>query len=314
MFLRRENSLMKNKQLVNLLWSDSDIGGAEVYAKKVAMLASGRIISLRRISIFHLYELFSLLFSRDSVFIFHDFRASLFSIFRLTSRNDIIVIHGPTIYPKLASILFTILSRFVRNVITVQKDMLSLKHVHNIIFLENEASLPFSCNFSGLDFVYFGRVNESKGVGSLCKWWSDKKLSSVLHIIGDGPSLFDYCVRYNRDNIQFHGPLSHEDMQPILEKCSFYISLSDREGLSLALAEAMSIGLVPIVRCIPSQMYLEKQGFPLIIDEPSLANIVQAYLYMPRDDVYKLRSQVRNLWSVRNPGRWANFWKQFPHS
>ncbi|MDG1818274.1 MAG: glycosyltransferase [Porticoccaceae bacterium] len=303
---------MKSKAIINLLWSDADIGGAEVYARKVAHLTCGRVISLRGSSLSELLELFTLLFSRESVFVFHDFRASMFSFARFFYRHDTIIIHGPTTRPKLANALFTILSNFVGNVISVNKGMLSLKHVGNIIYLENEANLPFSCDLAGSDFVYFGRINESKGVRRLCKWWSEQDFSLVLHLIGDGPSLGELSRRYQCKNIRFHGPLSHEDMRLILEECCFYISLSEREGLSLALAEAMSVGLIPIVMSIPSQLYLGNEGFPLIEDEISLSYLLKDYLSKSNEEIHALRNQVRVLWADRNPGTWTKFWEEFP--
>ena len=80
----------------------------------------------------------------------------------------------------------------------------------------------------------------------------------------------------------------------------------------MALAEAMSVGLIPIVMSIPSQLYLGNEGFPLIEDEISLSYLLKDYLSKSNEEIHALRNQVRVLWADRNPGTWTKFWEEFP--
>ncbi len=75
-------------------------------------------------------------------------------------------------------------------------------------------------------------------------------------IIGDGPDLASsrqWIVDRNLgDRIRFLGRLSPAEVGVELAKCQAILLMSDYEGLPVALLEAMAVGVVPIVRAIPS--------------------------------------------------------------
>ncbi len=74
-------------------------------------------------------------------------------------------------------------------------------------------------------------------------------LGYKLTIIGDGPErlMLEKLARDRNINATFMGNLSARDVQMHLEKASFFLQVSDYEGLSFSLLEAMACGVVPVV-------------------------------------------------------------------
>jgi glycosyltransferase involved in cell wall biosynthesis len=74
-------------------------------------------------------------------------------------------------------------------------------------------------------------------------------LSIRLTIVGDGPEKTSLELHAQQLNAQVHftGNLSPEEVKKHLKKSKYFLQMSDYEGLSFSLLEAMSLGLVPIV-------------------------------------------------------------------
>lgn len=103
-----------------------------------------------------------------------------------------------------------------------------------------------------IDMVYVGRLAKVKQ-----PWQFVEVLAAVRKsipavtgmMIGQGPLMADLRRQAQRlgvgDNIQFVGKSS--DVEAILSRCKVFLLTSRSEGLSIAMAEAMAAGAVPVV-------------------------------------------------------------------
>lgn len=96
-----------------------------------------------------------------------------------------------------------------------------------------------------------------------------KETSSTLAIIGSGPEEERLKVLANQINadVTFFGEMKKEEVIEIFFISTIYVNISDHEGLSFALLEAMACGLPSIVSNIPGNTHVitdSKDG--IIID------------------------------------------------
>ena len=253
----------------SILYSNKSYGGAEIYVRK---LRNDFNIDFYSIKSYNYFKLIHVCFFEKSI-VFHDVRAALFKFTR-PFKNDKIVIHGPGKNPRLIKVIVILLSFTNCEIIMVSKDLFSkFNGSKKIILLENSSNFDnINLKLNSFDFIYFGRLEPSKGCDILIDFWINKKINKNLHIIGDG-SLYNKYKNKTNLNVILHGPLEQSEIKKIIENnCAYYISLSFREGLSLSLLEALSSGLIPIVANIPSQKFISKKyGFKLI--EENLSNL-----------------------------------------
>lgn len=91
-------------------------------------------------------------------------------------------------------------------------------------------------------YVYLGRVNEVKGVRTLCK--AAAQLDKKLIVIGDGELLPELKETYkNCSHIEFKGLMQWEDFMPILQKARFMVLPAEwSENNPLTVIESQSLG------------------------------------------------------------------------
>ena len=91
-------------------------------------------------------------------------------------------------------------------------------------------------------YVYLGRVNEVKGVRTLCK--AAAQLDKKLIVIGDGESLPELKETYkNCSHIEFKGQMQWEEFMPILQKARFMVLPAEwSENNPLTVIESQSLG------------------------------------------------------------------------
>ena len=80
--------------------------------------------------------------------------------------------------------------------------------------------------------------------------------SSCLIIIGDGPLLSEYKMKYKKENIYFEGKKSN--VIKCLNLCNIFISSSESEGLPNSVLEAISCDLIPILSNIPQHLEIKE--------------------------------------------------------
>lgn len=110
------------------------------------------------------------------------------------------------------------------------------------------------CNFIDVDkvknpcfekkkyYVYLGRVNEVKGIRTLCK--AAAAFEYKLLVIGDGELLPELQTQYRGiTNIEFKGQMEWNDFRPIIEGAKFMVIPSEwSENNPLTVIEAQSLG------------------------------------------------------------------------
>ena len=91
-------------------------------------------------------------------------------------------------------------------------------------------------------YVYLGRVNEVKGVRTLCK--AAARLDKKVIVIGDGELLPELKETYkNCSHIEFKGQMQWEDFMPILQKARFMVLPAEwSENNPLTVIESQSLG------------------------------------------------------------------------
>ncbi len=89
-----------------------------------------------------------------------------------------------------------------------------------------------------------------------------KACNTQLTILGDGPlreELENFAQRIGA-NVNFLGNQSQELMKTFFQRAKLFVLLSDYEGMSFALLQAMASGCVPVVSRIPGNMELVTNG------------------------------------------------------
>lgn len=92
-------------------------------------------------------------------------------------------------------------------------------------------------------YVYLGRVNEVKGVRTLCK--AAAQLPHKLIVIGDGPLSEELKVKSEESGapIEFKGQMQWEEFRPILEGARFMVLPAEwSENNPLTVIESQSLG------------------------------------------------------------------------
>lgn len=134
-----------------------------------------------------------------------------------------------------------------------------VKHIDNGVDIEKFAAA--SSPVFKHSFVCFGRIASHKGLERAIDTLEILRTrfpEAELRIIGndaDGtlPRLrAKYAPLLREGSVKIKTGLSDESIARSLKECSFFISASEYEGFGLALVEALSAGLVPIVNQIPS--------------------------------------------------------------
>lgn len=291
----------------SILYSDKDFGGAEIYVRNLKSKFSIDFISIKKLSLFSVLRTVM----TENKVVLHDLRAACLKFLRPFS-NDLIVIHGPGKFKSLTRIIVNLLRLTNSEIIVVSDDLFKMFNLkYKITLLKNFSSFSdISLSKNNIDFVYFGRLEKSKGVENLVDFWKKNMSLETLHLIGDG-QLHSKLKKINIPNVIVHGSLSQNLIKKIIkDNCRFYISLSLREGHSLSLLEALSCGLIPLVINIPTQQFIMKDyGFELINSSlNNLINIIKKYNHKSLNNTSK---EIREkFYKYSNEKYFYSFWKK----
>jgi glycosyltransferase involved in cell wall biosynthesis len=187
-------------------------------------------------------------------------KPSLIKIGRGGEHFDLSLVHGKRLAGRLAYRALKHASGYIANSREIVDDLLD-HHVSpgRIFAVPNGVEMPdidsadVSRRTDGLgprQYVYLGRLDPEKRIelmlmGFAC--FSDS--SATLTIIGDGDCRFQLELLVRELGLQgrvaFQGRT--DDVSKYLRSAHFYLSTSASEGMSNALLEAMSFGVVPLV-------------------------------------------------------------------
>ena len=160
------------------------------------------------------------------------------------------------------------------------KIFLAEKNIQNnvtIITGSINSSVESIQNERSIDLIFVGRLSPIKQINQFIEITAN--ISRKIHdvravIVGDGPLLNDmqeYAAKLNvSDNVEFLG--KKENVGEILASSKIFILTSKSEGLSIALAEAMVAGVVPVVSDIGELSDLVKDGVNGYLIEPNNTN------------------------------------------
>lgn len=131
-----------------------------------------------------------------------------------------------------------------------------------------------------IDVVFVGRLNPIKQVDQFIE--IVHRVSQTIPevkaaIVGDGPLMKDLKSdverRHLSGNVEFLG--KREDVEAILGRSKVFVLTSKSEGSSIAMAEAMSVGAVPVVANVGELADLVQNGVNGYVIEP---NAVDRYV------------------------------------
>ena len=125
----------------------------------------------------------------------------------------------------------------------------------------------------GLTVVYSGRLDPEKRVRMLVDLWP-KVLAvhpnATLLILGTGTEEGD-LIKHAGNNIKFFGNI--DNVAPYLQISDVFVSLSETEGLSNSLLEAMACGVAPVVTRVGGAVDLIKDGVSGVLIPVDDANL-----------------------------------------
>jgi glycosyltransferase involved in cell wall biosynthesis len=134
-----------------------------------------------------------------------------------------------------------------------------------------------------------------------------KKINFTLHIIGDGPllpTLRKELAIYPPERIVIHGQVPLSRVQELMAAMHILISVSEFEGTSISMLEAMGQGVVPVVTDIASGVrdVIEPQTTGWVVpvgDMPAMANVLA------------MLDADRNLLSAAGAAAWARIHRDY---
>jgi alpha-1,3-mannosyltransferase len=138
-----------------------------------------------------------------------------------------------------------------------QSDADTLKTVGLDPVVMRNPIVPIQGVFSeGKDLLYLGRLSQNKRVGKLIDWLSqihNRGYKGQLHIVGNDPEGLqkDYEAQARAlkvsDQVHFHGFIDADRLAELCRRSAYCVSASRYEGYGLAMVEAMSAGVLPVM-------------------------------------------------------------------
>jgi glycosyltransferase involved in cell wall biosynthesis len=152
-----------------------------------------------------------------------------------------------------------------------------------IEFIPNGVSLVTEKSTAlNFDLVTVCRLISLKNIDKMIR--ASVKTNTSVAVVGSGPE--EYNLRELADslgaNVTFFGQLDKNEVTKILLRSKIYLNLSDHEGLSFSLLEAMSCGLPSIVSNIQGNTNVINSGLDGIVvdveNENQLINAIKTLM------------------------------------
>lgn len=132
-------------------------------------------------------------------------------------------------------------------------------------------------------FVYLGRVNEVKGIRTLCK--AADALPYKLIVVGGGELLPELQEQYKNSDIEFIGQMEWNDFRPIIEGAKFMVLPSEwSENNPLTVIESQSLG-TPVLGA-------RIGGIPELIEEGVTGMTFES------GNVEDLKEKIKLMWNA----------------
>jgi len=131
---------------------------------------------------------------------------------------------------------------------------------------------PFKRLGEKLELLYVGRIEAKKGLITLLKLMHGLDCERFrLTIVGSGPyerQLVNDIRRLGLKNVEFVGRVSEEQLHKLYGRSSVFLLLSEYEGHSVALTEAMAFSLTPIATDVGGNRYVLSSDSGFLIKYP----------------------------------------------
>ena len=116
-----------------------------------------------------------------------------------------------------------------------------------IVLKPNSLQMGFDIEAKKNNYVYVGRLEESKGILKLLEIWDQLDEKYILTIVGGGDIEAQLRQKYKKPNIIFRGKCSREETMAIVSHSKYLLQPSLLyETFGLTIIEAMSAG-VPVI-------------------------------------------------------------------
>jgi glycosyltransferase involved in cell wall biosynthesis len=182
-----------------------------------------------------------------------------------------------------------------------QKDKLKSLGVNDnkILINPNSIDVPFNIKKEKENYVYVGRLEQSKGIVELLRAWKQLDEKFVLVIIGSGELEDTLKKEFKSKNIIFKGKCSREETLENISRSKYLIQSSFLyETFGLTILEAMSFGVPVIGFDIGTRSNLiidEVNGF-LIKPENLKSTIERSYEYKNYQDLSRNALKTAKLY------------------
>ena len=172
---------------------------------------------------------------------------------------------------------------------------------NNTRYIPNGVDIPIESKFDReIDIVCVSRLVNWKNVDLVIRAASELNLS--LLIIGEGPEQkkLEDLANQLQVSVNFQGQLPPEMVSSWLERSKYFLLLSDYEGLSFALLEAMARGVVPVVSTNEGNLSVIESGKNGMVSSINLKEVVRCITYLEQNpDIARAMSKAATE-DVRN--------------
>jgi alpha-1,3-mannosyltransferase len=161
---------------------------------------------------------------------------------------------------------------------------------------------PFDWMYrGGKDFLYVGRLSENKDIERLIPF-VQRLRNHKLNIVGSGDEKIRDRLKaaiksFNLESvIRLHGYLTREELQSIIAQCGFAVSAARYEGFGMAIVEAMSAGLLPVVQ--QNEAFREicrDSGCGLLVDFKDSSEAASKFMRWQENSLDEERSKARDF-------------------
>ena len=157
---------------------------------------------------------------------------------------------------------------------------------NRIVLKPNSLNMTFDKNLDKKNYIYVGRLEESKGIYTLLEEWNTLDEEFILTIIGGGEIEEGLKSKYNKSNIIFKGKCSREETLKSISKAKYLIQPSVLyETFGLTIIEAMSFGVPVIGYNIGTRGDFIKDGINgFLTKEIDLKEVIEKSLYYEEYD------------------------------
>lgn len=159
-----------------------------------------------------------------------------------------------------------------------------------IILKPNSLQMSFDVRKDKKDYIYVGRLEESKGIYELLKIWEKLDKTYILTIIGGGDIEEELKAKYKKNNIIFKGKCSREETLLTIAKSKYLIQPSVwYETFGLTIIEAMSFGVPVIGFDIGTRRdFIKDNVNGFLSDRNNLKSVIEkSYKYKEYDELSK---------------------------